>query len=176
MGAMHRGERSLVGVVAGDRRRPTRALRNRRSALRSDVEAHHPGAVAPTTVLMTCQREALLAHCRKGVRSASGNPRSAPTDGRSPGREPRPQATYIRVWDRGNPSLIGRGTAPPLPRLSEGPRWIWAPRAFDSAPRISTQPDTDRLAITIQPSRARHERSVRASSRRRIGTAGDDHR
>ena len=63
-----------------------------------------PGGVALTRVLMTCQREALLAQCRKGHRSASGNPRSGSTDGRSPGREPRPQATYIRAWDRGNSS------------------------------------------------------------------------
>ena len=77
---------------------------------------------------------------------------------------PRPQTTYIRAWNRGNPSLVGRGTAPPLPRLSEGPRWIWAPRALDPAPHISTQPDTEQArhhhpAIT-SAARKRSERAL----------------
>jgi hypothetical protein len=35
----------------------------------------------------------------------------------------------FRASDGGNPPVAGQGTAPPLPWLSGGPRWIWAPRA-----------------------------------------------
>lgn len=101
----------------------------------------------------------------KVIDPRAGNPRSAATDGRSPGCELRPQAAYIRAWDLGNPSLIGPGTVPPLPGLSEGPRWIWAPRAFDSAPRISAQPDADQArhhhpAITSAARNDRYERAL----------------
>jgi hypothetical protein len=42
------------------------------------------------------------------------------------------RGTYaVASLGRGNPPFIGRGTAPPLPRLSGGPRWIWAPRPLN---------------------------------------------
>ena len=81
------------------------------------------------------------------------------------------------------PSSVGRGTAPPLPRLSGGPRWIWAPRALRSASymRCPGNAEPSRAPTYIDAKRA--ERLVllsRASAagrpRRRSADTGRAHR
>ena len=92
---------------------------------------------------MTCQREALLAQCGKGDRSATGNPRSGSTDGRSPGREAQPQATYIRAWDREtNPKSVGE-LRPHFPDSPRGPDGSGPLGPLTRRQRISTLPDTE---------------------------------
>jgi hypothetical protein len=100
---------------------------------------------------MTCQREALLAQCRKDDRSASGNPRSGSTDGRSPGREPRPQATYFELGTvETHPKSVGELR----PHFPDSPR---GPDGSGPLGPLIRRLTLTRLAITIQRSRAQHE-------------------
>jgi hypothetical protein len=68
-----------------------------------------------------------------------------------------PQAGTYALFElgTGDPSLVGRGTVPPLPRLSGEPRWIWAPRAFSSAADERETPNRPTIApLTSNAKRA----------------------
>jgi hypothetical protein len=76
---------------------------------------------------------------------------------RSPPAGGLPQAGTYALFElgTGDPSLVGRGTVPPLPRLSGEPRWIWAPRAFNSAADERETPNCPTVApLTSNAKRA----------------------